>query len=337
MNATPNLTAPTLMDHRVDTIAPPIRLRRLLVPLDFSAASLRAYQYAVALAGCFGGELTLLHVVPPPVLPEWGYAHLAHRDELLKSAAVRKLEDFVRTQGPAGECVGELLVRAGDPHLQIPEAARQLHADILVIATHGDSPLPHCLLGNTAEEVVRRAPCPVWVVPGVTSEEAELQPALFPLRRILVGTDFSAESRKALRYGIALAREFDATLHVVHVVPTVLPADVSHLAVILQEATMKETAHRELARMYAEELPADVPVVMTALCGNPFLEIDMEALRVRAGLVVVSTHGHTGLRYLLLGCTAQRVVQHTSVPVLVVRDQEPEFIPLGKVEKALPQ
>lgn len=336
MNASPNLVAAVVPGCVRGNAAPDIRLNRLLVPLDFSAASLRAYHYAVALAECFGGELTLLNVVPPPMLPEWGYAHLARRDEQLKTIARRKLEHFVNTQGPTSQRVSQLLVRAGDPQLQIPEAAREQHADLVVIATHGDSLLPHCLLNNTAEEVVRRAPCPVWVVPGLTSDEAELQPALFPLRRILVGTDFSAESRKALRYGIALAREFDSTLHLVHVVPTLLPADVSHLATVLQEAAMKETARRELARMSIEEVPASLRVVTAVLSGNPFLEIDKEALRVRAGLVVVSTHGHTGLRYLLLGCTAQRVVQHTSVPVLVVREREPEFLPLIEASKPMP-
>ncbi|MBI5799371.1 MAG: universal stress protein [Verrucomicrobia bacterium] len=299
------------------------------MPLDFTASSFCAYHYAMALAECFGGELSLLHVVPPSLLPEWGYAHLARRDEQLKAAARHKLEGFVRAQGTAAGRVKHLLVRAGEPPLQIPEAAREQAIDLIVIATHGASIVPHCLLGNTAEQVVRRAHCPVWVVPGITAND-DAPPALLPLRRILVATDFSAESCKALRYGIALAREFGATLHLVHVVPTVLPADVSHLTTILQEGAMKESAARDLARMRAEKVPADLPVVTKVLCGNPFFEIDKEALRICAGLIVVSTHGHTGLRYLLLGCTAQHVVQHASVPVLVVREAGPEFVPLAE-------
>lgn len=332
MNAPPNAALDVAPDFPRETPGV-VCLRRLLVPLDFSASSLRAYHYAMALAECFGGELSLLHVVPPSMLPEWGYAHLSRRDEHLKTAAHQKLEEFVRLQGPAARRVKRLLVRAGEPHFQIPEAACEEAADLVVISTHGDSLVPHCLLDNTAEEVVRRAPCPVWVVPGVTSDDADVQPALLPLRRILVATDLSAESRKAVRYGGALAREFDATLHLVHVVPTVLPADVSHLTIILQELAMKTAAQRDLARMHTEELPAGLRVVITVLTGNPFLELNKEALRVGAGLIVASTHGYTGLRYLLLGCTAQHVVQHTSVPVLVVREHEPEFIPFNELGK----
>lgn len=327
MNACPPLTAEVAPEFTHEAAPGGVRLHRLLVPLDFSPASFRAYHYARALAECFGGELALLHVVPPSMLPEWGYAHLARRDEQLKVGARHKLEEFVRLQGPAAGRVKHLLIRAGDPHFQIPAAAREHAADLIVIATHGDSFVPHCLLGNTAEEVVRRAPCPVWVVPGLSGDDSELLPVLLPLRRILVATDFSAESRKALRYGVALAREFEATLHLVHAVPTVLPAVVSHLSIILQEVALKETARHDLARLCSEEIPADLQVVTTVLDGNPFLELDKEALRVRAGLIVVSTHGYTGLRYLLLGSTAQHIVENASVPVLVVREHEPDFIP----------
>lgn len=333
MNAPPNLATELAPEFLREATGGAVRLHRLLVPLDFSASSLRAYHYAMALAECFGGELVLLHVVPPSMLPEWGYAHLARRDEQLKTAAHRKLEEFVRRQGPAAQRVTGLLVRAGEPPLQIPEAAHEQNADLVVLATHGDSLVPHCLLSNTAEEVVRRAPCPVWVVPGVSGNEADQPPELLPLRRILVATDFSAEAGKALDYGVALAREFDATLHLVHVVPTVLPADVSHLTTILQEAAMKESARRDLARLCVEKLPRELRVVTTVLDGNPFLEISKEALRVCAGLIVTSTHGYTGLRYLLLGSTAQHVVQHASVPVLVVREHEPEFVPLTEPGK----
>lgn len=332
MNACANPLHHGAPEFAAPRLPAPVRLRRLLVPLDFSSSSLRAFHYAFALAECFDGELSLLHVVPPPVLPEWGYAHLARRDERLKLAAQRRLEEFVRAHGPATARVRQLLVRAGEPHFQIPEAAREQNADLVVIATHGESLVPHCLLGNTAEQVVRRAPSPVWVVPGVSGDNAD-GPDLLPLRRILVATDLSTESLKALRYGAVLAREFDATLHLVHVVPTVLPADVSHLTTLMQETELKNSARRELARLRAEELPPGLRAVTTVLDGNPFLEISKEALRICAGLIIVSTHGHTGLRYLLLGCTAQRIVQHASVPVLVVREHEPEFIPPAELGK----
>lgn len=302
-----------------------VRPRHLLVPVDFSAASAQALHYAGALADCFNAVLTVLHVVEPPLMPEWGYAHLVQRDHVLKAAAHHKLMEIASRRAETSSHSTRVVVRSGEPELQIFEAARELGCDLIVIATHGHSLLPHCLLGNTAEQVVRRAPCPVWTVPG-EGADGESVPAIPPLRRLLVATDFSAEARKALRYGVALAQEFNAALHVAHVVPTILPADVSHLGVLGQEKALHEAAEREMRRLRATDIPTDLPVRTAILSGNPFSEISREAERLCAGLIIVSTHGYTGLRYLLLGCTAQRIVQHAHVPVLVVRDHETEFL-----------
>ena len=307
------------------TAAAFVRPRHLLVPVDFSPTSAHALRYAGALADCFNASLTVLHVVEPPVVPEWGYAHLVRRDHLLKTAAHRKLIEFAARRAESSPHRTRVVVRSGEPELQIFEAARELKCDLIVIATHGHSLLPHCLLGNTAEQVVRRAPCPVWTVRG-EGAESDSVPAIPPLRHLLVATDFTTEARKALSYGVALAREFGAALHVVHVVPTILPADVSHLSVLGQEKALREAAEREMHRLRTTEIPADLPVHTTILSGNPFVEIGEEAERLCAGLIIVSTHGYTGLRYLLLGCTAQRIVQHARVPVLVVRDHETEFL-----------
>ena len=326
MNATP-VRSPSAATARTPgwSAGTFVRPRHLLVPVDFSAASTQALHYASALADCFDAVLTVLHVIEPPAMPEWGYAHLVQRDHVLKTAAHHKLTAIASRRAETSAHSTRVVVRSGEPELQIFEAARELGCDLIVIATHGHSLLPHCLLGNTAEQVVRRAPCPVWTVRGERAD-GETVPAIPPLRRLLVATDFSAEARKALRYGVALAQEFNATLHVVNVVPTILPADVSHLGVLGQEKALQEAAEREMCRLRATEIPADLPVQTKILSGNPFSEISKEAERIYAGLIVVSTHGYTGLRYLLLGCTAQRIVQHARVPVLVVRDHETEFL-----------
>lgn len=306
--------------------------RHILVPVDFSAASQRSLHYAGALADCFGAAMTVLHVVEPPLLPEWGYTHLVRRDDRLRALAESRLLTFASERSVSTPHGLRRVVRCGEPELQIFAAARELACDLIVIATHGYSVLPHCLLGNTAEQVVRRAPCPVWTVRGPVAED-DCCPVIPPLRHLLVATDFSEETRKTLCYGVALAREFNATLHVAHVVPTVLPADVSHLSILSQEPALKEAARREMERLRTGEIPADIRVQTSILAGNPFFEINKEAERVCAGLIIVSTHGYTGLRYMLLGCTAQRIVQYARVPVLVVREHETEFIPAAEPTK----
>lgn len=142
-----------------------MRLKTILVPVDFSDFSAKAVKYAACFAKQFGATLTLVHVVEPIrypesvlIPPEMEEANL-DRIKLARSS----LKDFVKRHVPAS--VGsETLTRLGHPFLEITTAAKDLDADLIVIATHGHAGIKHLLLGSTAERVVRLAPCPVLTV-----------------------------------------------------------------------------------------------------------------------------------------------------------------------------
>ena len=99
-----------------------------------------------ALAECFDAELTLLHVVEPPTLPDWGYANLVHRDDLLKSAAHEKLASFAFARLGLSRRLMNIAVRAGEPKLQITEVARELGTELL---TDGQMVTVSCAEGDT--------------------------------------------------------------------------------------------------------------------------------------------------------------------------------------------
>lgn len=134
------------------------RLRKILVPVDFSACSEKALKYAITFARQFGAELALLHVVHPyPPMPEMGPVDV----ESLMDAH-EQMESFQRTVGKVVPC--KTSVRTGIAHSEIIATAKELGADLIVISTHGRTGLEHVLLGSTAEKVVRHAGCPVLVV-----------------------------------------------------------------------------------------------------------------------------------------------------------------------------
>ena len=142
----------------------PLRLRKILVPLDFSDCSLKALKYALALARQFGGELTLLHVVEAAFYAtDPSLAAPMYPEEEMRLFAEKKLAMLARSalgdQVPAA-----LLVRLGQPVVEISALAREANIDLIVISTHGNTGLKHFLLGSVAENVVRHAPCPVLVV-----------------------------------------------------------------------------------------------------------------------------------------------------------------------------
>ena len=141
------------------------RLKKILVPIDFSDCSKKALQYAIPLARQHEAALTLLYVAPPPNFVGGEYTGIEYaRLEDDQAASGGKQLDALVANEVHGEVPAETLVRPGMPVVEILEAARALPADLIVISTHGRTGLKHVLLGSVAEDVVRRAPCPVLVV-----------------------------------------------------------------------------------------------------------------------------------------------------------------------------
>ena len=142
-----------------------LRIRSILVPIDFSQASNKALTYAAALSEQFGATMTLLFVVEPLATPDFMQAFpLMLGNEELHATCKEKLEKFVRKNGVKRTLIEKVLVRDGRAFHEISEAARTLKVDLLVISTHGYSGLNHAILGSVTERVVRHAPCPVLVV-----------------------------------------------------------------------------------------------------------------------------------------------------------------------------
>src|ERR1041385_8398008 len=139
-------------------------------------------------------------------------------------------------------------------------------------------------------------------------------------RRILLPTDFSAASAQAFPYAVSFARQFGASITLVYVVPTTLPAELSHIGIVLEEKRLAEEAETTLARIRARELPSDVAVENIVLTGGHYYEICKAAGALGIDLIVMSTHGHTGLKHALLGSTTERVVGHAPCSVLTIRE-----------------
>lgn len=159
----------------------------------------------------------------------------------------------------------------------------------------------------------------------VDSTRTETAPLPYPPRQILVPLDFSPHSLKALPYAEALARQFGSRLHLLHVTePIAYPTDLGYAPVISGELeTELQRGIRERLEALAAEVKARGFNVESSLrVGRPYAEIAEAAAAVKADLVAITTHGFTGLKHVLLGSTAERVVQHSPCPVLVVRDQE---------------
>ena len=150
-------------------------------------------------------------------------------------------------------------------------------------------------------------------------------------QRILWPTDLSDLSLRAGRYAHGLAQHFGAALHVLHVITPPLNPDVtlllpSDVPLQISEPEMRGAAMRSLQSLIERHLSPSPSLVSEVRFGNPWPVICDYAKQLQIELIVVSTHGRTGLGHAIIGSTAERIVQHAPCPVLTVKAQERGFL-----------
>jgi universal stress protein A len=143
-----------------------VTINRILIPIDFSAYSKEALQYAVPFARKFKAELILLHVVEPAIYPadfNFGQVGIPSIEDELRGKAVEELSKLVEKETKR-RARSSIMVRVGKPFIEIINAAKEENIDLIIMATHGHSGIEQILFGSTAERVVRKSHCPVLTV-----------------------------------------------------------------------------------------------------------------------------------------------------------------------------
>ena len=144
--------------------------------------------------------------------------------------------------------------------------------------------------------------------------------ATLKLERILVPMDFSEASEQALEYALTLARKFEASITLMHVVELIASSpDANFGYVPLDTGEQVAAATKRLEKIAAERIPAAMLETTLVQSGTPYREITAAAKELNLDLIVITTHGYTGLTHVLLGSTAERIVRHAPCPVLTVR------------------
>ncbi|MGB9932334.1 universal stress protein [Haloarcula amylolytica] len=276
----------------------------ILVPTDGSPGSERAFEVAATLASTHDAAIHVLSVVDEHgPTDDWDYDDDSPAEAFIESQA-----DHVDTAGlsvtPA--------VREGVVHDEVLDYADETDIDLIVMGTHGRTGVRRFLLGSVTEKVVRLADVPVLSV------KADAEPGTVSFDDILLPTDGSSGAEAAIEPTGALASETDATVHLVSVVDTrSLGIDVGS-TVIVDEL---ESVATDAVENAADRLSGmGVEAVETAVShGIPYRAI-LDAIEdADADLVVIGTHGRTGIDRYLLGSVAEKLVRTSPVPVMTVR------------------
>ena len=293
--------------------------RTILVATDFSDTADAALGWAIEIARPHGARLRLVHglMLPFPIpdyvptIPDFG--------DNLRQAALARLDESAEKVAAAG-LEAEVDLRIGIPSQMILEAEKETNPDLIVIGTRGITGLSHLLLGSTAERVVQRATCPVLSIhPGDTGRHR-------PIRCVIVPTDFSADAEQALVTADGLLRRLERDVKLVLVHAYHLPIEYTAYGPIPTSVNyLRDVGSDAEARLgeLAAKLSGEGRTVDT-VCREGYAPdlIVAEAAARNADLIAMGTHGRSGLAHLLLGSTAERVVQQAPCPVMTVRRQE---------------
>ncbi len=303
------------------TIASQLKVNRVLATTDFSKESLVGVKKALALAEKINAAVMLLHVIEPPSRLAGLESLLLVRDEAGVVAQARSKLAALAESAREGRGTVSSAVRTGKPFHRISTAATELEADMIVMATQGHTGAKRVLLGSTAERVVRHAPCPVLTIPTRNTHEKRGKASGFNLKKVLVPVDFSEISGKALPWAAYLAAQFDAELILLYVVDR---STISYLlgGELMSHAVMPflKQAEADLEHMARTLSDSSAVKVSTAVLeGTPYDEICRAAGSCGADLIVLTTHGYSGLKHAWMGSTAERVVRQADCAVLTVR------------------
>lgn len=279
---------------------------KILCPIDFSDNSMTTLREAAKLAR---KDHALLYVMHVEFVPMGNLVEIAQDVTLSTEPGKLRLEQATRKL--LAGVRHEVVVQFGRPAELIEKAAKDLDVDLVVMATHGRTGIHRLFLGSVAEHVVRRSGRSVLSFgPGT---------AIRRLKKILCPVAFDPNSIAALRFGWRLAREYGASMSLLHVVP--VPFEPSEVPVEPSPPEWERDARTELETVAAQNLGTNVEFKLVARRGNPasaILEVEKE---LRPDLIVMATHGRTGLSHLVLGSVAERTVRESTVPVLTIRGQ----------------
>jgi nucleotide-binding universal stress UspA family protein len=277
--------------------------RTILFAADYSANSMAAFRMACSLAADNKTRLVVLHAF--------------ERDAALGDAPLpaeaRKAEQRKMAQmyAPSYPIEVEYRTRQGHAADSILDTAREIGSDLIVLGTHGRTGLRRLIAGSIASSVLHRAQCPVLAL-----RAQDGSPRADEIGVILHPTDFSSSSETAQVVARSLARDLGARLVILHVIP-VETAMEGTMAAEVDPALYRDAVDAVRQRLDGPDLKHVVETMLTH--GFAAEEIVRVASELRCDLIVMGTHGRTGLGRLLMGSVAEGVLPKAECPLLVVK------------------
>ena len=296
-----------------------VEFKNILCATDFSDFSNHTINYGVALAKEFEAKLFVSHVIDLSSVAIYGEFQLdpvGQQNRIMEDADAQ-LKELTGDQPISWEP----LITVGKPADEISRAVEEKNIDLVITATRGRSGLKRIILGSVTERLMRTLTCPLLVVNSPEHQLISTADRVIKIEKILVGCDFSPDSGQALKHALSLAQEFEAELHLIHVIET--PTQPGSYK---EDTSASEEIQQDCRDLLTQKLKDMVPVDARYWCtpqtglleGQPYEEIVTYAESNDIDMIVLGVRGHGVVKTLFLGSTTDRVVSRSPCPVLSV-------------------
>ncbi len=295
--------------------------KRILFPTDFSECADEAYEYALLIANMYNAELHILYAHKifcnsfgqEFIIPQSPQITNSHPEEIDK-----EMEKYVPKYG----IEDNKIIKSFDTGIAIaPTIVEYIETnkiDLVIMGTHGHRGFRHMLLGSITEEVLKISPCPVITI----RKDDSIKPVP---KHILVPIDYSDHSLLAFSEGYNIAQKFGADVTLLHVIEDPIP---SAYYLAANELTIdhlyKKTAKnaKEKLSKICKEAGIIQNCNIKVIKGHVASSITKYASDNKMDLVIMGSHGYTGLTHFLLGSTAEKVLRSAHCPVMIVKQDK---------------
>lgn len=294
--------------------------KHILLPLDGSQLSEAAVPIVAYLAKKLKAQVTLLHVIeknaPSSV---HGQRHLTNEDEacqylanLAETHFASSLEVYRHVHTDEVSKVSQSIVQHSD----------ELDPDLIVMCAHGEGGLHDFMVGNIAQQIIAAGSVPVLLLQPQSSEEL----GFTGFERILVALDGNPDHESGYEVAIELAEEIKASIHLIQVVPTLATLNPKHsvTGTLLPATTSalleidEENAREYLIEKIKEIQKKAIPVSAEVERGDPAQQVVQSAEANDTQLIILGTHGKSGMNAFWAGSVAPKIVEQTHLPILLV-------------------
>lgn len=295
-----------------------LQIRTVLCPVDFTTLDTRELDLAVEVCRSFGARLILHHNVgnsPPAAAVSWMHDQHHRNGRPTEEHASNQLRELLAALPP--DVRAEARLSNGMTATALIHLEEQLHADLVVLGTHGATTADH---SSVAEQIIERSLCPVLVLHDGAEPVLRIEPASSTILEVLVPTDFSPAAERAAAYAFELARVLPLRLHLMHVISprqsTRVETGVSMGTPQLHAGEPLAEARRRLAAMVPQDLENRVTVHVEI--GDPVERIAAAAMRTDISCIIMGAHARSLLRRFFTKDTSLAVLHKAPCPVWFV-------------------